>query len=252
MAKFDVSLPDVPADPPTGSAPAMAEARYQKQLDVAQTLTVTRKDTEAAVENARTDAQTAVTEARIDADRAAETALFKSIHDAYIQVIQGTLDRSVTRAQFLTGVIGAVSTTYTTLLGINFAVAHNQPAPGRALIPVVFLGLALVLAGLYVSFLHRTQTTRQLLPSGIGGTIAEDRLKTFMEWTFTGVLARAWALRGALVAFAVGIALIPLPFVKVSHTTETVYVLIVSILPLVLWAVAELATARRLPGEPSA
>jgi hypothetical protein len=173
----------------------------------------------------------------------------KSIHDAYLDVIKGTLDRSVTRAQFLTATIGAVSTTYTSLLGINFAVASSRPAPGRALIPVMFLGLGLALAALYVAFLKRTAAQRRLLPTAIGGAVAEERLKTFMEWTFSGVLSRAWALRTAIVAFAVGLAMMPLPFVTISAATEHL-VVAAGVLVLLVWVGVEIAWAYRNRGKP--
>lgn len=246
--------------------PNSDKARYQTQLDIAKTAEVTRQDSALALKNARLDKALEVTnaredkalelqnaredkrsevmEARVDTDRAAETALLKSIHDGYIGVIQGTLDRSVSRAQFLTATIGAVSTTYTALLGVNFAVANSKPAPSRALIPVLFLGLALALSALYVAFLRRTAATRQLLPTSIGGTLAEERLKTFMDWTFSGVLARAWALRTAIVAFAVGIAVMPLPFVDISDKSEKLVVAL-GALTIVAWAVHETISAIR-------
>jgi hypothetical protein len=288
-----IDLPQIPSDAPEADKPALRQARYEKELAVAETTQVTRadaavalnearKDKELEVENARADSELAlenargdkrlevqnaradtelalnearddkelevenaradkareVMEARVDADRTAEVALLKSIHDAYIDVTKGTLDRSVTRAQFLTAAIGAVSTAYTTLLGVNFAVASSKPAPGRALIPVVFLGVALALAALYVAFLRRTSSDRQLLPTSTAVTVAEDRLVTFMEWTFAGVLARSWALRTSIVAFAAGIAVMPLPFVTISDKTEH-WVVAVAAASVVGWLICE-------------
>jgi hypothetical protein len=234
---FEVPLPGIPPDAPSDVAKELYKERYQKQLDIAQTVEVTRHDTAVALENtrrdktlevnnAREDKMVALTEARRDADRTAETALLKAVHDAYIDVTKGSLDRSVSRAQFLTATIGAVSTAYTAFLGVRFAVASNKPAPARGLVPVVFLGLALALAALYVAFLSRRAARRRLLPTGIGGVVAEERLKIFMEWTFAGVAARAWALRTGIVAFAVGIAELPLPFISIPSTTENVVVVV--------------------------
>ncbi|MBV9605946.1 MAG: hypothetical protein JO027_12590 [Solirubrobacterales bacterium] len=262
----DDFLPEPPNDPPKEAVPTLTEARYQKQLDIAQTEHVVRADTALALQNARADTQRAVDvarenaalalqntradtrqavlEARVNADRAAEVALLKSIHDAYITVAQGTMDRTVTRAQFLTAAIGAVATTYTTLLGVNYAVASHHPAPGRALIPVIFLGLAFVLASVYVAYLSPTSGRRNLLPTSIGGTVAEDRLRTFMEWTFASALARAWAIRGAVVAFGIAIALLPLPFLSLSSNGEVTIVVLVGGVPAVAWVLAELYVSR--------
>jgi hypothetical protein len=178
-----------------------------------------RDDTALAVENARIDKAREVLDARVDTDRAAETALLSALHTAYIEICKSSLDRSVKRAEFLTATIGAVATTYTTLLGINYAVANGKPLPERAMLPVIFLGIALLLAAVYVAFLRKTVTARRLLPTSVGGQVAEERLKTFMEWTFAGVLSRTWALRTAIVSFAVGVALLPLPFVAISNHT---------------------------------
>ncbi len=258
-------------EPPEGAADALRdkliEDRYQKQLEIAQiehvtradtalareharedtdkTVEVTRENTELALQNSRQDTDKAVENARMDADRTAETALLKSIHDAYITVIQGTLDRSVTRAQFLTATIGAIATTYTAVLGVNYAVGSGKPAPGRAIIPVLALGVAFVLASIYVAYLSPKARRRQLLPSAVGGTVtAERRLVTFMEWTFAGVFDRAWALRGSVVAFAIGIALLPLPFLEITGSGEVLLVVLVCVIPSVLWIVSELLHPR--------
>ncbi len=258
-------------EPPEGAADALRdkliEDRYQKQLEIAQiehvtradtalareharedtdkTVEVTRENTELALQNSRQDTDKAVENARMDADRAAETALLKSIHDGYITVIQSTLDRSVTRAQFLTATIGAIATTYTAVLGVNYAVASDKPAPGRAIIPVLALGVAFVLASIYVAYLAPKARRRRLLPSAVGGTLtAERRLVTFMEWTFAGVLDRSWALRGSVVAFAIGIALLPLPFLEISRGGEALLVALVCVIPTLLWIVSELLHPR--------
>ncbi|MGO9977299.1 MAG: hypothetical protein ACLP01_31750 [Solirubrobacteraceae bacterium] len=221
------------------------QALQNTRQDTDKAVEVARENTELALQNSRQDTDKAVENARIDADRAAETALLKSIHDGYITIIQGTLDRSVTRAQFLTATIGAIATTYTAVLGVNYAVGSGKPAPGRAIIPVLALGVAFVLASIYVAYLSPKARRRRLLPSAVGGTAtAERRLVTLMEWTFAGVLDRAWALRGSVVAFAIGIALLPLPFLEITGSGEVLLVLLVCVIPTVLWIVSELLHPR--------
>ena len=73
----------------------------------------------------------------------------------------------------------------------------------------MFLGISLVLSAYYMSFLRSKTITVALLPSGIGGTLSEQRLRTFFDWTFAGVLERAWALR--LSVISLGIASHPSP-----------------------------------------
>jgi hypothetical protein len=56
-----------------------------------------------------------------------------------------------------------------------------------------------------MAFLRDQTKHQELLPSGLGGSIAETRLLDFMEWSFGGVLARAWSLRLSVVSLALGL-----------------------------------------------
>jgi hypothetical protein len=64
---------------------------------------------------------------------------------------------------------------------------------------------------------HRLDTGR-LLSGGTSAQLQEQRLAAFIAWANAGILARAWALRTAVVSMGAGIALLPLPFVDVSAT----------------------------------
>jgi hypothetical protein len=276
-------LPEIPSNLSPALTDELQKARYQKQLDIAETVQIARQDTAAsvestriaaalavenaradtelsvenarvdtaeAVENARIDKAREVMEARVDADRAAEVALLQSVHDGYIEVCKASLDRSLTRATFLVTAITGVSTVYTTLLGVAYAVGTKQKLPARAMLPVVFLGVALVCAAIYVAFLHGQARERELLPSSVGGDIPEERLKTFMEWSFAGVLDRAWAIRTAIVAFAIGIMLLPLPFVAVSGFASLVLAG-VGVALIILWVtLGEGKWGQSAPGVP--
>lgn len=202
-------------------------------------------------DDARQDTAKAALIARQDAAVAAEAALLASIQNAYIEVAKTSLDRSVTRASNMTGLITAVSTAYAALLGLVYGSGDKEvPLPGRALIPMCFLGFALVLAAFYVSFLRRNMKRRNLLPSGIGGTLADERLKTFLDWVFAGVLERAWALRTSIVAFGLGVTLLPLPFADVS-TDTTRSLTILAAAAVVVWIGGELAYREvKIKGEP--
>jgi hypothetical protein len=153
----------------------------------------------------------------------------------------------------MTGLITAVSTAYAALLALVYGAGEKEvPLPGRALIPMCFLGFALVLAAFYTSFLRRNMKKRNLLPSGLGGTLADDRLKTFLDWVFAGVLERAWALRTSIITFGLGVALLPLPFARVSDdTTRTLTIL--AAITVVIWLGGELTyLQRKIKGDPYA
>jgi hypothetical protein len=163
--------------------------------------------------------RTALEASRADADRAAEVALIKSMHDAYISVTQSSIDRSLTRTNVVTASIGAVTTVYTGLLALVYADKHGS---GRALtvaaiVPALFLGMALFLVTIYASaFKNSSSEQGPLLPSGTGDPIVEYRLNTFMEWCFATVGSRTWALQAGIVSLGIGVACLPIPFVKLT------------------------------------
>ena len=240
----DLPAVDGPADEPP-VAPSdddgklgVAKDRYDRQLDawlerwkqqvlkdaVRTALAAERQDTQKAVDDNRVDIQTALDAARDDAAVAAETALFKSAHDAYVAVTSSSLDRALTRANFVTAAAGAIVTVYTATLA--FAFGQTDPRTGKllttftpaALIPALFLGLSLFLVVVYAAMLRKTIAVGPLLPTGVGGQVAELRLITFMKWCFGGVLARRWALHAGIVSFGLGVATLPVPFVDLSPT----------------------------------
>jgi hypothetical protein len=233
-------LPEVPAGLSDTDA---AKALYDAELDDWKSRArdpVTEETREHTRDDAREDTANTVLVARQDAAAAAEAALLASIQSAYIEVAKTSLDRAITRASNMTGLITAVSTAYTALLALVYGGEKEMPLPGRALIPMCFLGFALVLAAFYVAFLRRKMKQRNLLPTGIDGTLADERLKTFLDWVFAGVLERAWALRTSIITFGLGVALLPLPFADVSSETTRNLTILAGV-AVVAWLGGELA-----------
>lgn len=169
---------------------------------------------------AKQAAETAAQQKDLDtlqaAQMAAETALVKSVHDAYVTATQSSMDRALTRANVVTASAGAIATTYTGLLALVFAA---EPGKGRplsvvALVPALFLGLSLLLVVIYVAgFRKKYRRMDGFLAAGIGGSLDERRLKLFMDWSFRGIWARSWALRTGIVSLGIGVMSLPLPFV---------------------------------------
>ena len=94
------------------------------------------------VSDDREDKTTETLRARADSASDADDALVKAIHDAYLEVVSGSLDRAVKRGEFVVTVVTAITTIYTGLLGVVYATAAagtTRYLPGRALFPVVFL-----------------------------------------------------------------------------------------------------------------
>lgn len=157
-------------------------------------------------------------ETRRDVDRQAEVESVAAVEAAYIEVAKGSLDRSLRRAELHTGLIAAVGTIYSTILGLRFGVGADAEAlPGRAIWPAVFLGVALVLAANYVAGIRRKVIVSNILPTGSPGMVAEERLRSFFTWTFAGVLARGWAIRSSVVAFGLSIVLLPVGFLDLTE-----------------------------------
>lgn len=235
--------PDLPQDIPASQL-EYAKLRYSEDLQawLEQWKQRTTKDAvEAALEASREDTETALNAARADTARAAEVASVKSIQDAYVTVTQSSLDRALTRVNVVTASIGAVTTIYTGLLALVYAAepGKGQPLSPVAIVPALFLGLSLFLVSVYAAMFKRSLTVGSLLPTGIGGQIAETRLVTFMRWCFAGILARSWALHGGIVSLGVGVVTLPLPFVRLTGCQQVtiliVGVVLVGLTVLVTW-----------------
>jgi hypothetical protein len=219
MTRIDLDLNSALASPDPNSNAAKQELikeRYSRQLDA--WLAVWKQD--AADEAVRV----ALVASREDADNAAEVASLKAIESAYIATTQSSLDRALTRMNVVTASVGAITTVYTALLALVFAAEPNkgEKLPLVALVPAMFLGLSLFLVTIYAAMFRKSIAVGPLLPTGIGGQIAELRLVTFMRWCFAGVLARSWALNAGVVSLGIGIATLPLPFIKTDATFDVV------------------------------
>jgi chemotaxis protein histidine kinase CheA len=213
--------------------------------DAQHTLDNARWDTRHAVDNTRWDTYVALRRSREDAALAVDSSLLEAVHGGYIAMAQSSLDRAVQRATYVTTAAGAITTLYTGVLALRFTSGH--PAlPARCLIPALFVGAAVAFSTWYLAFLRGTTKLSELLPSGLGGGIAQTRLLDFMEWAFAGVLARAWSLRLSVISLALGLALLPIGFVTLS--SDAILALgWGGVAVLVAWLTGEFVISRRTP-----
>ena len=217
--------------------------RDEDRQDTALALANTRWDTEHKRDEDRQDTADALTHTRQDTALAAEWTLFEAVHAGYIAVAQSTLDRSIQRGTYIVTAAGAVATLYTGLLGLRFSSAvQTTPLPARGLLPALFLGGAVVFSTFYISFLRQRRIASELLPSGLGGRIAQARLESFIEWVTAGAVARAWALRVAVISFGLGLILLPITFVQLSSDTVTALGVTAAAI-LALWILGEFLVA---------
>ncbi len=232
------------------------------RADTQHSLDNTRWDTQHALDNTRWDTYLALKHSRENQALANEWTLFAAVHAGYISVAQSSLDRAIQRGTYITTAAGAVATLYTGLLGLRFT-ANHPDLPARSVIPALFLGGAVAFSAFYLSFLRARTKVSEFLPSGLGGTVIQTRLLAFMEWTFAGVLARAWSLRLAVVALALGISLLPIGFVQLNTNTTSILGWTATSI-LALWILGEIVVAlvpglrpnlapaaEPLPGEPA-
>ena len=210
--------------------------------DTQHTLDNTRWDAQHTLDNARWDAYLGLKRSREDTALAVESTLLEAVHGGYIAVAQSSLDRAVQRATYIATAAGAIATLYTAILALRFGNSSHPAFPARGLIPALFIGGAVAFSTWYMAFLRGTTKMTELLPSGLGGSIAETRLMDFMEWTFAGVLARAWSLRLSVISLALGLAFLPIGFVTLS-TGVTLGLGVAGAAILLLWVLGEIYVA---------
>jgi hypothetical protein len=174
------------------------------------------------------------------AARKADQDLVAAIHTAYLDVAKGSLDRAIQRGNTLTAAATVIATADSGLLALRFSADKGQPLPAYGFASLIFLAISMLCNGIYAAFLSREQknlSLGELLPSAVGTTeIRQQRLTTFFQWTFAGVLARSWALRTGVVSLGLAIALIPLPFATRNWATIAIGVAGVV---LALWLIGE-------------
>jgi hypothetical protein len=159
--------------------------------------------------------------------------LVVAVHEAYLKIGRTMVERSLTRANIVLTSATAATTAYTALLGLVYASAHGRRLPPIALLPVVYLGIAIALTAFYVGYLAPHRRRFHALPVGNTQAVAEERLATFLTWVSDSVLSRAWALRTALVSLGLGLVLLPVGFISFNHVLITLVETVPSVLLLV-------------------
>jgi hypothetical protein len=221
------------------------QALENTRWDAQHTLDNTRWDARHTLENTRWDTALGLKRTREDTALAADMSLLSAVHGAYVAVAQGSLDRALQRATYVTTAAGAIGTVYTGVLAARYTISHQAPA--RSILPAIFIGAAVAFSTWYMAFLRGHTREQHFLLSGAGGKIAETRLLSFMEWTFSGVLARAWSLRAAVISLALALALLPIGLVQLSSGT-TWLLGTLALVVLLLWLAGEAYVARSGPG----
>ena len=146
-----------------------------------------------------------------------EYALRQTAYSAYVDVSKTAIDRAQARAQFVQTAAAAVSTAYVGILAFAYKLDNTNPSvhplPLQGLLPTVFLGLAIVLVTVYLSYLGRRgvsagpEAGRSLLEN------QENRLNAFVDWTADLIIPRLYFLHASVASLAVGLGVLPFAFV---------------------------------------
>jgi hypothetical protein len=217
--------------PPAQSEAAKA-AELQKSLFEGQVQDEVARVAWERSEATRRDADTL---ARSQAAWQAEYALEKMFQEARIDVAKKGIERANAGAEFVRNAAAAIGTIYMGVVGATYGAAEKSlHAPARAIIPAIFLGLALVFAAVYVAYLSRASPTPAPEADSRLRVYQERRITAFTDWVAAYTLNRAYWLHTAVFSLAFGVAALAAPFV--SWSGWTVYAA-----PIVCLAVALLA-----------
>ncbi len=211
-------LPDAtPGDPQID----FKKLLYQAQLENA----VSQSQASGAARRAQNASDSSTTQT----EWANEYVLQQAIYNAYIEVSKGAIERAQSRAQFIQTAAAAVGTAYAAILALSFKADSTSPAvhplPVQGVYPALFLGLAVALSAVYLTYLTRHA---DVAGPAAGASLSENqyhRLEAFITWAAVPVLSRIYFLHAAVVSLAVGVALVPVVFLDLSDLARVLIVI---------------------------
>lgn len=134
-------------------------------------------------------------------------------HQSLIGLAAASVDRASAAAELVQKSAAAIGTLYGAVLGVSFSVAQ-RPLPPRGLVPALFLALAIVLAMIYRAYLTYPQDIERPRPHTSPAVQVERLSDAFIIRANTIVDRRSYALRAGVVALGLGVALLPVPFIR--------------------------------------
>lgn len=226
----------------TATRPATRAQRdelFKARLELRHQLALERAKASVAARQAQADHDLAASAAaaeslrrRIEAEEAADRASSAAYCGAVIEVAKGGLDRVRGSAEFVQKAAAAVFALYTGALTVSFSVTAER-LPSRGILPSVFLGLAIVLATAYLAFLTRGPVVSHPRPAEGRAQAELNRASAYVHWINTSRLERAWMLQSSVVALALGVLVLPAPFVSLPSVAPASAVVAACPAPLV-------------------
>jgi hypothetical protein len=135
----------------------------------------------------------------------------KKLHDSLAALAASSIDRARDGAKFVETAAAALGTIYTGVLGLAFA-ASDKPLPGRGLYAAAFFGIAIVGAAYYLGFFQHIDAGGRVDYTPSRPENLWRRTEWLAAWTSRQTRTRAWAMRGAVLALAFGVAFMPSAF----------------------------------------
>lgn len=151
----------------------------------------------------------------IAADESKADMLSAGVYEGHLyDIAVGALDRAKTGATTVQAASAAIATLYTGALGLVFSL-QGTGFPLRGMVTPIFLGLAVVLSTYYLAFVLPASKVPMTPPGGKAWALnVNDRVQYVTEVVNRVVERRSWALRSAVVALAVGLVGMALPFLS--------------------------------------
>jgi hypothetical protein len=161
--------------------------------------------------------------------RANDYTRAQALYSAYLDVAKEQIGRAQTRATFIQTAATAIGTIYTGVLALAYGLS-SQPATLltiKGVIPALFLGLAIVLAAVYLSYITDAPAIKPSIPSGLISIRLEEERNDFITWTSQIVLRRIPWLHGAIISLGFGILFLPIAFLTISDTDIKLWIFVV-------------------------
>jgi len=127
----------------------------------------------------------------------------------------------------------AIGTIYTAILALAFGLsgANGTKIPPTILtikgaIPALFLGLSIVLAAVYLSYITQAHSVQAPPSDVLPIELMFEERNTFIRWTTAAVLNRAQWLHSAVISLGLGVIFLPVAFLDINNIIVLIAVLL--------------------------
>lgn len=147
------------------------------------------------------------------AEQAAKRAFDTTYYTAILETAKASIDRARSSGELIEKAATAIGGFYAAVIGVTFSVTEH-PISARALMPVLFLALAIVGSMIYLAFPTPSAGVAKLEPT----TARPERMRRQVERYLVMVKElngrRVYFLRGSVVALGVAVVFLPAPFIS--------------------------------------